>query len=53
MALNALDNLNAEGKTIGIISHVEALKERIPVQIKVRKSAGMGYSSLDDCYRVS
>ena len=53
MALNALDNLNAEGKTIGIISHVEALKERIPVQIKVRKSAGMGYSTLDDCYRVS
>ncbi|MBO6199183.1 MAG: exonuclease subunit SbcC, partial [Psychrobacter sp.] len=53
MALNALDNLNAEGKTIGIISHVEALKERIPVQIKVRKSAGMGYRSLDDCYRVS
>lgn len=53
MALNALDNLNAEGKTIGIISHVEALKERIPVQIKVRKSAGMGYSTLDDCYRVN
>lgn len=53
MALNALDNLNAEGKTIGIISHVEALKERIPVQIKVHKSTGMGYSTLDDCYRVS
>jgi len=53
MALNALDNLNAEGKTIGIISHVDALKERIPVQIKVRKSAGMGYSTLDDCYRVN
>ena len=53
MALLALDNLNAEGKTIGIISHVEALKERIPVQIKVRKGAGMGYSSLEDCYKVS
>ncbi|MDY0248914.1 MAG: exonuclease subunit SbcC [Pseudomonas sp.] len=53
MALNALDHLNAEGKTIGIISHVDALKERIPVQIKVRKSAGMGYSTLDDCYRVN
>ncbi len=52
MALLALDNLNAEGKTIGIISHVEALKERIPVQIKVHKGAGMGYSSLDECYRV-
>lgn len=53
MALNALDNLNAEGKTIGIISHVEALKERIPVQIKVSKNAGMGYSTLEECYRVS
>lgn len=53
MALNALDNLNAEGKTIGIISHVEALKERIPVQIKVSKNAGMGYSTLEACYRVS
>lgn len=53
MALNALDNLNADGKTIGIISHVEALKERIPVQIKVHKSAGMGYSALDECYRVN
>lgn len=53
MALLTLDNLNAEGKTIGIISHVEALKERIPVQIKVRKGAGMGYSSLDECYRVN
>src|SRR5690554_4569479 len=52
MALNALDNLNAEGKTIGIISHVEALKERIPVQIKVSKNAGMGYSTLEECYRV-
>jgi exonuclease SbcC len=53
MALVALDNLNAEGKTIGIISHVEALKDRIPVQIKVHKGAGMGYSVLDECYRVS
>ncbi|STE87985.1 exonuclease subunit SbcC [Escherichia coli] len=29
--------LNASGKTIGVISHVEAMKERIPVQIKVKK----------------
>ncbi|GLR63563.1 SbcC/MukB-like Walker B domain-containing protein [Marinospirillum insulare] len=53
MALNALDNLNAKGKTIGIISHVEALKERIPVQIQVKKNAGMGYSRLEEQYRVS
>ena len=35
MALNALSQLQNSGKMIGIISHVEALKERIPLQIKV------------------
>ncbi|WP_415753344.1 AAA family ATPase [Pseudomonas leptonychotis] len=47
VALDALDNLNASGKMIGVISHVEALKERIPVQLKVHKGVGMGYSGLD------
>ena len=45
-ALSALDALNASGKMIGIISHVEALKERIPVQIRVSKEGGVGYSTL-------
>ena len=47
IALDALDNLNASGKMIGIISHVEALKERIAVQIKVEKQSGLGISILD------
>ncbi|MBP2154448.1 AAA family ATPase [Erwinia rhapontici] len=46
-ALDALDALNASGKTIGVISHVEAMKERIPVQIKVKKINGLGYSRLE------
>ncbi|MCP8690375.1 SbcC/MukB-like Walker B domain-containing protein [Marinobacterium sedimentorum] len=46
-ALNALDSLNASGKMIGVISHVEALKERIPVQVRVRKGNGLGCSRLD------
>lgn len=46
-ALDALDALNASGKTIGVISHVEAMKERIPVQIRVRKINGLGYSKLE------
>jgi exonuclease SbcC len=50
VALDALDSLNASGKMIGVISHVEALKERIPVQLKVHK-AGMGISSLETRYR--
>ena len=37
------------GKTIGVISHVEAMKERIPVQIKVKKINGLGYSKLEKC----
>ncbi|MEG5552230.1 exonuclease subunit SbcC [Enterobacter wuhouensis] len=51
-ALDALDALNATGKTIGVISHVEAMKERIPVQIKVKKINGLGYSRLDKAFAV-
>lgn len=47
IALNALDSLNARGKTIGVISHVEALKERIPLQIKVAKAVGIGFSTVE------
>lgn len=46
-ALDALDALNASGKNIGVISHVEAMKERIPVQIRIRKVNGLGYSRLE------
>ncbi|MBI3146632.1 MAG: exonuclease subunit SbcC, partial [Pseudogulbenkiania sp.] len=44
IALDALDTLNATGKMIGVISHVEGMKERIAVQIRVRKSHGQGFS---------
>lgn len=47
-ALDALDSLNASGKMIGVISHIEAMKERIPVQIKVKKMSGLGTSRLED-----
>ncbi|MBD9397520.1 AAA family ATPase [Pseudomonas sp. PDM11] len=52
VALDALDNLNASGKMIGVISHVEALKERVAVQLKVNKGVGMGYSTLEKRYAV-
>ncbi|TRX75380.1 AAA family ATPase [Pseudomonas mangiferae] len=52
IALDALDALNASGKTIGIISHIEALKERVPVQLNVYKTAGLGHSRLDRRYAV-
>lgn len=40
IAITALENLRANGKTIGIISHVDALKERIGTQIQVSKLSG-------------
>ncbi len=51
IALDALDNLNAKGKMIGIISHIDALKERIPVQIHIKKQSGLGFSCLDKRYK--
>ncbi len=46
VAVSALENLQARGKTIGVISHVEALKERIGTQIQVIKQQG-GYSKIE------
>lgn len=52
IALDALDNLNATGKMIGVISHIEAMKERIPTQLKVIKKSGLGVSELAPEFRV-
>jgi exonuclease SbcC len=38
---------------IGVISHVEALKERIPVQIEIKKMSGLGVSRLDKKYQIT
>ncbi|KAA9340532.1 SbcC/MukB-like Walker B domain-containing protein [Adhaeribacter soli] len=46
IAITALENLQASGKMIGIISHVEALKERISTQIQVKKLSG-GVSKIE------
>jgi len=53
IALDALDNLNASGKMIGVISHIEAMKERIPTQLRVTKKSGLGVSQLSPAYRVA
>ncbi len=52
-ALDALDNLNASGKMVGVISHVEAMKERITTQIVISKESGLGYSKLNQRYAVA
>ena len=40
IAMSALENLQAGGKTIGVISHVPAMQERIAAQINVTKESG-------------
>jgi|GEM_PF-883965 len=46
VAVAALESLQARNKTIGLISHVELLKERIPAQIRVVPQSG-GESRLE------
>lgn len=46
LSLNALNQLQSSEKMVGVISHVEALKKGIPLQIKV-EPRGDGTSSLD------
>ena len=45
LVIQTLENLQSSGKTIGIISHVDALKERIYTQIRVVKQ-GHGFSTI-------
>ena len=39
-ALDALSMLESRGKMVGVISHVEMMKERIPLQVAVHKNGG-------------
>lgn len=45
LAIDALEALQSQGRTVGVISHVDAMKERIPVQIRVKRQGG-GRSSI-------
>ena len=45
-ALYALESLQASGKTIGVISHIKELKERIGVKIQIHKR-GNGFSDIE------
>lgn len=53
VALDALDNLQTSGKMVGVISHIDALKERIPTQIVVSKKSGLGVSELEPQYKLA
>ncbi|SDR35339.1 AAA family ATPase [Pseudovibrio sp. Tun.PSC04-5.I4] len=45
LAIDALEMLQGQGRKVGVISHVEALKDRIPVQIQVLRQ-GSGRSRI-------
>lgn len=40
LAIDALESLQSQGRQVGVISHVEAMKDRIPTRIAVRKQGG-------------
>ena len=46
LAMDALDGLQAQGRKVAVISHVQEMHERIPVQIQVRR-LGNGLSSVE------
>jgi len=47
VALNALSNLQNDGKVIGVISHIAELKERIATHIEILPSpSGNGFSKI-------
>jgi exonuclease SbcC len=45
LAMDALDNLQAQGRKVAVISHVQEMHERIPVQIQVKRQ-GNGLSEV-------
>ena len=38
VAMRTLDELRAGGRTVGVISHVEAMQEQIPAQLRVEQT---------------
>lgn len=48
LAIDALESLQSQGRQVGVISHVEAMKERIPTRIAVHKQGG-GKSAIEVC----
>jgi exonuclease SbcC len=46
IAMSTLDSLRSGGRTIGLISHVEAMKEQIPSRLRITVMP-QGYSEID------
>lgn len=50
VAMDALENLRTQGRKIGVISHVQEMTERIPVQVRVLRG-GNGRSFIETVVR--
>ncbi|MBC7591656.1 MAG: SMC family ATPase, partial [Salinibacterium sp.] len=51
VAMTTLDSLRAGGRTIGLISHVEAMKEQIPAKLQISVT-DQGHSVIEEGYAV-
>lgn len=40
VAIDALENLQGQGRKVGVISHVESLQQRIATKIRVERRGG-------------
>ncbi len=48
IAMDALDNLQSQGRKVGVISHVQEMTERIGTRVQVQRQAG-GLSRISVC----
>ena len=51
VAMTTLDSLRAGGRTIGLISHVEAMKEQIPAKLQISVT-DQGHSVIEGGYSI-
>ncbi|MCU1443280.1 MAG: hypothetical protein JWQ59_1430, partial [Cryobacterium sp.] len=49
IAMGTLDSLRAGGRTIGLISHVDAMKEQIPAKLRITVTPH-GYSEVEPAF---
>ncbi|MDQ1130607.1 SMC family ATPase [Microbacterium sp. SORGH_AS_0888] len=48
LAMRTLDELRAGGRTVGVISHVEAMQQQLPAQVRVEAVAGGASTIVQD-----
>lgn len=49
MVMGTLDELRAGGRIVGLVSHVDELRQRIPSRLRIRRTAGGSELELSTC----